>query len=89
MADASDPTKYKLVAATVRAQIGDGTIALGQAVPLAELARQTRWSRQTCARGLRSLEEEGLLTRYDGLGYFVTGRQGSWASAAWTGPRRS
>jgi len=76
MTDANDPTKYKLVAAAVRAQIEDGTITMGQAVPLAELVAQTQWSRVTCARGLRSLAEERLLTRYDGLGYFVTARPG-------------
>ena len=60
----------------MRAQIEDGTIAVGQAVPLAELAAQTQWSRQTCARGLQSLVEEGLLTRYQGHGYYVTARPG-------------
>jgi DNA-binding GntR family transcriptional regulator len=76
MTDVNDPTKYKLVAAALRAQIEDGTISLGQAVQLTELATQTQWSRQTCARSFRCLEKEGLLTRYQGLGYFVTGRPG-------------
>jgi DNA-binding GntR family transcriptional regulator len=76
MADAYDPTKYKLVAAALRARIEDGTIALGQAVPLSELAAQTGWARRTCARGLQCLGEEGLVTRYSGLGYFVTARPG-------------
>jgi len=60
----------------VRAQTEDGKITLGQAVPLTELLTQTQWSRVTCARRLRSLAGEGLLTRYDGLGYFVTARPG-------------
>jgi len=76
MTDASDPTKYKLVAAAVRAQIEDGKITPGQGVRLSEVVTQTQWSRRTCARGLQSLAEEGLLTRYDGLGYFVTARPG-------------
>ncbi len=46
MTDVNDPTKYKLVAAALRAQIEDGTISFGQAVPLTELATQTQWSRQ-------------------------------------------
>jgi DNA-binding GntR family transcriptional regulator len=76
MTDTSDPMKYKQVAASLRAQIQDGTITTGQAVPLTELAAQTGSSRQTCARGLQCLVEEGLLTRYMGLGYYVTARPG-------------
>ncbi len=30
--------------------------------------------RQTCAKALRILEDEGLLTRIPGLGYYVTGK---------------
>lgn len=76
MAGVSDPTKYKRVAGFLRAQIEDGTIAVGEPVPLVELTARTRWSRRTCARGLQCLEKEGLVTRYQGLGYFVTARPG-------------
>jgi DNA-binding GntR family transcriptional regulator len=37
------------------------------------LAADRKWSRQTCARALQTLEAEGLLTRYPGSGYYVTG----------------
>jgi len=76
MAGVSDPTKYKRVADSLRVQIEDGTIAVGEPVPLAGLTVRTQWSRRTCARGLQRLEEEGLLTRYKGLGYFVTAQPG-------------
>jgi DNA-binding GntR family transcriptional regulator len=71
---ASDPTKYKQLTACIRAQIEDGTISPGDPMPsITELAAENNWSRQTCARALQRLEAEGLLARYLGLGYYVTG----------------
>jgi len=37
------------------------------------LSQQYGHARQTCAKALRTLEDEGLLTRIPGLGYYVTG----------------
>jgi DNA-binding GntR family transcriptional regulator len=72
--DMDDPTKYKRLTAYIRAQIEDGIIPPGEPVPsVTELAAENNWSRQTCARALQKLEAEGLLTRYLGLGYYVTG----------------
>jgi DNA-binding GntR family transcriptional regulator len=36
------------------------------------LSQQYGHARQTCAKALRTLEDEGLLTRVPGLGYYVT-----------------
>jgi DNA-binding GntR family transcriptional regulator len=72
--DAHDPTKYKRLAAVLRGQIQDGTIAVGGQVSITQLAAENRWSRQTCARALGILMDEGLLARYKGLGYYVIGR---------------
>lgn len=67
-----DPTKWRSLASSLRAQISDGTLKPGQPVPsVTELAADRGWARQTCARALRSLEDERLLTRYPGLGYYV------------------
>lgn len=72
--DENDPRKYKQLAAAIRTQIADGTLQRGEQVPtITNLAAEKGWSRQTCARALQRLEGEGLLKRYDGLGYFVTG----------------
>ena len=71
--DSHDPTKYKRLAASLRGQIQDGTIAVGGQVSITQLAAENRWSRQTCARALRILMDEGLLGRYKGLGYYVIG----------------
>jgi DNA-binding GntR family transcriptional regulator len=40
---------------------------------ITDLAAENGWSRQTCSRALGVLVKEGLLTRYMGLGYYVTG----------------
>ena len=37
------------------------------------LSQRYGHARQTCAKALRMLEDEGLLTRIPGLGYYVTG----------------
>lgn len=69
---ANDPRKYVRLAADLRAKISDGTLAPGNPTPSrAKLAEQTGWSPLTCAKALRLLEGEGLLTRVKGLGYFV------------------
>ena len=69
---ANDPRKYVRLAAELRAKIAAGTLAPGEPTPSrATLAQQTGWSPLTCAKALRLLESEGLLTRYKGLGYFV------------------
>lgn len=68
-----DPTKYKRLAASLRAQINAGTYGPGGAVPsITELARASGWARQSCGHALRALEGEGLLTFYPGLGYRVS-----------------
>jgi DNA-binding GntR family transcriptional regulator len=37
------------------------------------LSQEYGHARQTCAKALRTLEDEGLLTRIPGLGYYVSG----------------
>jgi DNA-binding GntR family transcriptional regulator len=77
MADDTDVTgslKYRQLAASVRAKIADGTLRRGDPTPsITDLAARNGCSRQTCAHALRMLVSEGLLTRYPGLGYYVTG----------------
>jgi DNA-binding GntR family transcriptional regulator len=68
----ADPRVYKRMAGLVRQQITDGTLRSGQPVPsITSLSTQYGHARQTCAKGLRLLEEEGLLIRVPGLGYYV------------------
>jgi len=54
--------RYARVAASLRAQIADGTLRPGQAAPSgAALSRVTRYSTLTCRKALRMLIEEGVL----------------------------
>jgi DNA-binding GntR family transcriptional regulator len=67
-----DPRKYRQLAAALRAQITSGQIAPGDPAPtITQLAAIHHCARQTCAKALRILVSEGLLTRYPGLGYYV------------------
>ena len=72
MTGANDSLMYKLAAEYLRALIEDGTLAPGHAVPsVTALNARTRWPLVTCTRALRYLNEQGVLTRYPGLGYYV------------------
>ena len=67
-----DPRKYQQLARELRTAILDGTLPPGHPAPtITELTATYGWGRQTCARALRALEDEGLLNRYPGLGYYV------------------
>jgi DNA-binding GntR family transcriptional regulator len=60
------------LAALLRKEITEGTLEVGSPTPsITTLSQQYGHARQTCAKALRLLEEEGLLTRVPGLGYYV------------------
>ncbi|HXL89138.1 MAG TPA: GntR family transcriptional regulator [Streptosporangiaceae bacterium] len=68
----ADPRAYMQVAAYVRAQIVDRSLATGDSVPsIGSLVRTTGRSRQTIGKAMRLLEGEGLVVNYAGLGYYV------------------
>jgi GntR family transcriptional regulator len=68
-----DPRKYRQIADEVRGLITSGKIAVGKPAPsITELVEQHGCARQTAAKALRLLVEEGLVTRYPGFGYYVT-----------------
>src|ERR1700744_2864309 len=84
--DESDPRAYVRLAADLRKAIADGTYPPVSPTPsFTPLSQQSGQPRQTCAKGLTLLVEEGLLIRYPGLGYYVVGspaKPGSPASDA-------
>lgn len=62
------------LAARLRREIAEGKLAPGMPTPsITTLSQQYGHARQTCAKALHNLEDEGLLTRIPGLGYYVTG----------------
>jgi DNA-binding GntR family transcriptional regulator len=68
----ADPWAYILLAAIVRQQINDGTLPPGRPAPsITRLSQEHGHARPTCGKALRMLEDEGLLTRIPGLGYYV------------------
>jgi DNA-binding GntR family transcriptional regulator len=70
------------LAARLRREIAEGTLAPGNPTPsITTLSQQYGHARQTCAKALRTLKDEGLLTRIPGLGYYVTRAAGTAADA--------
>ncbi len=71
----TDPRAYVRIADEVRQQIADGTLQPGMPAPsITTLSQQHGTARQTAAKALRLLEAEGLVTRIQGLGYYVAER---------------
>ena len=67
-----DPRRYRQIADEVRGLIASGAIAsAGPAPTIGELAGRHGCARQTAAKALRVLADEGLLVRYPGFGYYV------------------
>ena len=82
ISDESDPRAYVRLAARLRREIAEGKLAPGMPTPsITTLSQQYGHARQTCAKALRVLEDEGLLVRIPGLGYYVKGAAGSQAPA--------
>lgn len=72
--DESDPRAYVRLAALLRREIENGALAPGMPTPsITTLSQEYGHARQTCAKALRLLVDEGLLTRIPGLGYYVKG----------------
>lgn len=74
MGGESDPRVYVRLAARLRREMAEGTLTPGMPAPsITTLSQDVGHARQTCAKALRILEGEGLLTRIPGLGYYVMG----------------
>jgi DNA-binding GntR family transcriptional regulator len=72
--DESDPRAYVRLASELRKAIADGKYSSGEPTPsITTLSQQSGHARQTCAKALNVLVDEGLLIRYPGLGYYVVG----------------
>lgn len=68
-----DPRIYVRMLRHVRDQIEKGTLCPGCPTPtITELCRQFTCTRNTAARALSLLADDGLVTRFPGRGYYVT-----------------
>ncbi len=67
------PRSYVRLAARLRNQILNGELAPHGAVPsITTFSQELGHARQTCSKAMQLLEQEGLLMRIPGLGYYVT-----------------
>jgi DNA-binding GntR family transcriptional regulator len=74
--DDQDPRIYLRIAAAVRERIEAGELTPGQPAPsITSLCQEWGVARETAAHALQVLEAEGLVRRYPGRGYYVTGRR--------------
>ncbi|HEY1702184.1 MAG TPA: winged helix-turn-helix domain-containing protein [Trebonia sp.] len=72
--DETDPRAYMRLAAELRRDVKEGKLQPGKPTPsITTLSQEYGHARQTCAKALRLLVDEGLLIRYPGLGYYVVG----------------
>ena len=73
--DDQDPRVYVRIAADLRRRIEADELKPGQPVPsITTLCQEWGVARETAAHALTVLEGEGLVRRYPGRGYYVTGR---------------
>ena len=73
--DDQDPRVYLRIAADIRARIEAGELKTGLPAPsVTALSQEWGVARETAAHALQVLEAEGLVRRYPGRGYYVTGR---------------
>jgi DNA-binding GntR family transcriptional regulator len=76
--DMEDPRRYIRMMNYIRARIEDGAFKPNELMPnINALNEQTGFSRHTISKALRLLEEEGLIGRTPGLGYYVPSRDGN------------
>lgn len=73
----SDPRIYVRVIRDIRERIESGELKpvdsqlATPCVTISELCRKYQCTRQTVSKALKMLEDDGLLVRFPGLGYFV------------------
>lgn len=71
--DAQSPTLFEVAAELLRTNILDGKLVPGVVLQESALAERLSMSRATVKRALTLLCEEGLVQRFSGRGYLVTG----------------
>jgi GntR family transcriptional regulator len=70
--DPADPRVYVQLALKIARRVESGEIAQGHPVPsITALVQEEGVARETAAKALKLLAEEGLVRFYPGRGYFV------------------
>jgi DNA-binding GntR family transcriptional regulator len=68
-----DPRPTARVVRVVQARIADGTYAPGARIHLGLLGEELSIGPDTVRKAMLLLQEQGLVTRWPGLGWYVTG----------------
>jgi DNA-binding GntR family transcriptional regulator len=68
---AEDPRLYVRIHADLAAQIVDGRLPSGTRLNIGALAASYAVARETVQRSIGMLADEGLVTRYPGVGWIV------------------
>jgi GntR family transcriptional regulator len=72
----TDPRVWVRITADLREKLAAGVIAAGDTVSIARLSEEWGTSRSPAAKALRTLEADGLVRRYPGVGYYVLSPRG-------------
>lgn len=67
----ADPRAYMRIYAQLKAQIESGELPAGARLNIGLLADEHDVSRDTVQKALRLLERDGLIERFEGLGWYV------------------
>ena len=70
----ADPRAYMRVYAQLKAQIEGGELAAETRLNIGLIADEHDVSRDTVQKALQLLEQDGLIERYAGLGWYVAER---------------
>jgi DNA-binding GntR family transcriptional regulator len=70
----TDPRLWVQITRDLREKLNAGVIAPGDTVSITRLSEEWGTCRETVAKSLHALEDEGLIRRYPGLGYYVLSR---------------
>jgi len=68
---AEDPRRYVRIRADLATQIADGRLPSGTMLNIGQLADEYEVARETVSRAIRMLADDGLVTRFPGLGWQV------------------
>jgi GntR family transcriptional regulator len=71
----TDPRLWVRITADLRNKLSSGAIAAGDPLSITQLCEEWGSSRQTVAKALRTLEDDGLIRRYPGVGYYALARR--------------
>jgi DNA-binding GntR family transcriptional regulator len=66
-----DPRLHVRITQDLREKLTTGVITAGGKLSITRLTQEWGASRQTVAKALHTLEGDGVLRRYPGLGYYV------------------